>query len=95
MCIDGLEDGTEAHADVPEALIEAEEPASAPPPASEGTADTLSTGSDVLDGILHHSQARLLEGIADMGKYLDAALRAGKQPRAAPQQVEVDARLFT
>ncbi|KAL1410166.1 hypothetical protein Q8F55_004171 [Vanrija albida] len=94
VCIDGLEDGTEAEVDEPEdepAPVEPE-PEAAPAPAA--AADSLSTGSDVLDGILHHSQARLLEGIADIGKYIDtavadAAVRA--QQRAAPRAAEADA----
>ncbi|TXT11023.1 hypothetical protein VHUM_01774 [Vanrija humicola] len=97
VCIDGLEDGTEVHADELDDVVEEAPEAAAPPPppaaagAAAGAADTLSTGSDVLDGILHHSQARLLEGIADMGKYIDALKRAEQPPRGAQAHAEAEA----
>jgi len=78
VCIDGLEDGSKpAKAAITTQTVEAATSASASPIEThaalvkESEIDLFSTGSEVMDDILEHSQQRMLEAFAHLSKRID------------------------
>jgi hypothetical protein len=79
VCIDGLEDGSNpARAATTTQTIDEVTSSSAAPaethPAlvKDAEIDLFSTGSEVMDDILEHSQQRMLEAFAHLSKRVDA-----------------------
>jgi hypothetical protein len=103
VCIDGLEDSsnppkpvvttTTLDAALPELPTKAVEAA---PAAATPELDLFSTGSEVMDDILEHSQQRMLEAFSHLSKRVDGLSIArrpiGRSPVGSNQGIITDVR---
>jgi hypothetical protein len=97
VCIDGLEDtSSPVKAATTTQTIEETTSASAQPTETQpvlvkdAEVDFFSTGSEVMDDILEHSQQRMLEAFAHLSKRIDGLAVGQPAPRSASDQPPAD-----
>jgi hypothetical protein len=98
VCIDGLEDSTSVVKTATTTIQAMEEATSAsaqpaethPALVKEAEVEFFSTGSEVMDDILEHSQQRMLEAFAHLSKRVDGLAAHRPAPRSAADQAPAD-----
>jgi len=97
VCIDGLEDSSSPiKAATTTQTIEEATSASAQPTETQpvlvkdAEVDYFSTGSEVMDDILEHSQQRMLEAFAHLSERIDGLAARPPAPRSATDQPPAD-----
>lgn len=90
VCIDGLE-ASAPRAATPAHTVDAVQPPASPPsPVATGPEPAFfSTGSEVMDDILEHSQLRMLEALAHLSKRIDG-VSGPRQLSGSHQLVSAD-----